>query len=181
MEDEVARFRSLDKQHFIDTITIKDDAFETYVVISTLNGFIQNWPRRHRLQPDSFLRGYIDKKTGIKSFKVYVHLKHYTGNWLYPYQANYGRPLRTSETIRVSSDVDCGGYSCRYDEHAVFTVDEAELRRMETLTPEDIATKTWVFKLKNQGGEDIMDGFNVNEILGFLEVMDNYKPIATLK
>lgn len=179
-EDEAARLRSMDKQHFIDTIKIKDDQFELYAVISTQNGFIQHWPPGNKIQSDAFLRGFIDKKTQSKSFQVYIKLKHYMGDWLFPYQANYGRPLRKSDTNRVSGDVSCS-YQCRYNEQITFSVEEDELRRMKTLSAEEVATKVWIFKLKTKSGHDIMEGFNVNEILALLDVIDSYKTVQTLE
>lgn len=179
-EDEAARFRSLDKQHFIDTIRIKDDALEMYATISTQNGFRQVWPKKNKIQTDAFLRGFIDKKTQSKSFQVYIKIKHYLGEWLFPYQANYGRPLRTSDANTIDSNVDCS-YQCRYYEQITFSVEEDELRRMKTLSAEEVATKVWAFKLKTKSGHDILEGFNVNEILALLEVIDSYNTIPTLE
>ena len=52
---------------------------------------------------------------------------------------------------------------------------------MLTLSDEDIATKYWAFKLKTKSGKDILEGFNVNEILGLLDVVDKYKTIQALE
>lgn len=181
LQYEFNRLFGLDKQHFLNKISIKDDQFEKVAVISTQFGYIQNYPHMANYKSDAFLRGYIDKKTGVKKYQVYVSLKHRDKSWLFPYQAAYGRPLKTVATNKIAHNIDCGRYLCTYEEDLTFDVEEKELRRIEALTPEDAATKSWQFKIKNKSGPDAMEGFNLNEIWAFLEVMDNYKPVEMLK
>ena len=94
---------------------------------------------------------------------------------------NYGKPLRTQETITISSDVDCTAsrYSgCTYFEHFAFEVDESELRRIQNeATPTDFKTKAWIFKVKTKSGNDFKEGLSLAEIVALLEVMDTYQPV----
>lgn len=175
------KFFSLDKQHFKNTITIKDDEFEPTVVITTAKGFSEKYGLLGIVWNDAFLRGFINKNTGDKSIQVYVIKNHQGDGWLFPYQVNYGKPLRTQEVIKIDSDVDCTGSTytgCTYFEHFAFDVDESELRRIQNeSTEEDFKTKAWLFKVKCKSGEDYMEGLPLPEIIAFLEVMDSYKPV----
>lgn len=170
---EVARMWSLDKQHFLNTITVKDDPLETHIEVNTFAGYAQNWPLNQPIETDFALRGYINKKTGAKQYQVYAKIKNRM-EWFFPYQANFGKPLQTAKVKRISSDVNCKKYYCEHYEDVLFMVPETELRRMLTLTPAEIKTKTWQAKIKTKAGHNVRDGFNVNEILAFLEVMDRY-------
>jgi len=182
LADEYSRVMSLDKQHFLDAITVKDDQFEEVAVLDTRKGYIQNWPLGAGLTHDVFLRGFINKRTGERKYQVYVIINHHSESWLFPYQANYGRPLRSVMADKIHSEVkNCvRSTSCFFIEHATFYVEEKELLRMRTLSPEDIATKTWQFKLKTKKGQDVLNGFNANEILALLEFMETYSPVKML-
>lgn len=174
---------SLDVDHFKQTMHVKDDPMEVSATFSTHKGFQAKHGLLGVVWSDSFLRGFVDKRTGEKTFQVYVVLRHTTNQWALPYQANYGRPLRTSPVQRVSSNVDCSAKdlygSCRYEEHAVFTVEEAELRRVQRdATPEDFKSKGWLFKVKNRSGQDYDDGILLPEVIALLEAMDSYAPVA---
>ncbi|RZV37301.1 MAG: hypothetical protein EX272_05765 [Chromatiales bacterium] len=170
---------SLDEAHFRDAMTITDDSLETTVVFSTQGG----WAEKHGVLgivwSDSFLRGYIDKQTGHKTFQAYVAMRHTLGGWAHPYQANYGKPLRTTDVSKVSTDVDCSASdlygSCKYEEHVVFTIHPDEVLRIWTeVTPEDFKTKVWKFRIKNQGTKDYDDGIPLPEMLALVNAMNEY-------
>lgn len=183
-KSQVERALELPVGHFKETMRIDDDPLETVATFSTADGFKATQGLLRVVWSDAFLRGFIDKQTGLKHYQVYVVLRHTNGDWHWPYQANYGRPLRTTEARRIGSDVDCsvsGVYgSCKYEEHAVFDVDEEELRRVQRdATPQDFTTKVWGFKLKNKSGNDYDDGLLLAEIVALLEVMDSYEPVPS--
>ena len=62
----------------------------------------------------------------------------------------------------------------------MFNILESELRRIQkTSTPEDLATKVWLFKIKTRSGGDYDGWIYLAEIIALLEVMDEYKPVPT--
>ena len=180
---QVEQALSLDVDHFKQTMDITDDAMETTVVFSTQGG----WTQKHGLLgivwSDSFLRGFINKRSGHKSFQVYVAMRHTQGGWARPYQANYGRPLRTTDVEKVGTDVDCSGMdmygSCKYEEHVVFDIHADEVLRIwSEVTPEDFKTLVWKFRIKNQGTEDYDDGILLPEMVALIEMMNEYQYTA---
>lgn len=177
---EVDRVFSLNVEHFKNTISIQDDGLESVAVISTEKGYSTKHGLLNVVWNDLFLRGFIDKKSGVKSYQVYVALAHRSNNWLTPYQVNYGKPLKTASAKKIHSDVDCTAskYSgCTYFEHFTFKPEESELRRIvEKAKPEDFKKATWKLRIKTQGGQDINEFIPLPEVIAFMEVMDSYKP-----
>lgn len=178
--------QSLDVDHFKQTMKITDDRLEPVVTFSTVGGFQEKRGLLGIVWSDSFMRGYIDKSSGKQSFVVYVAMRHTEGDWLHPYQANYGRPLQTTKTKKVNSDVDCSGKdlynSCTYSEHVVFDVEIDEVMRVwnETTTEQLSDLKnSWFFKVKNQGGQDYTDAILLPEMLALVEAMNEYDFIPT--
>jgi len=62
---------SLTMEHFRDTATVKDDALGTVATISTQNGYQEKRGLLRIVWNDTFLRGFIDKATGRRTFQVY--------------------------------------------------------------------------------------------------------------
>lgn len=182
-EQKVKEALSLDVEHFKQTMLITDDSMETTVVFSTQDGFVEKHGLLNIVWSDSFLRGYIDKRTGHKRFQVYVAMRHTLGDWAHPYQANYGRPLRTTDVTKVHTDVDCSGSdlygSCKYDEHVIFDIHPDEVLRIWTdVTPEDFKTLVWKFRVKNQGTKDYDDGILLPEMVALVDMMNEYQFVA---
>jgi hypothetical protein len=179
---EVERIKNLSVEHFRNTITINDDGLESVAMISTQNGYSVKHGLLNIVWNDLFLRGFIDKKTGVKSYQVYVSLTHQNNQWLNPYQVNYGKPLQTTSTIKVHSDVNCSSskyVGCTYFEHFTFKPEISELRRVEKAKPEDYKSKRWVLRIKTQAGKDIEEFIPLPEVAAFMEAMDGYKPLPT--
>lgn len=182
-QDEIKRYLGISKEEYKALITIKDDPLETIAVLSTQAGFKQKHGLANVVWNDFFLRGYIDKTTGVKSIQVYAALEHISGTWLHPYQANYGKPLKTTPVTKIGSDVDCSASnlygSCKYLEHVGFTLAQEELIRIEGIIKSDPTNQFWIFKLKTRAGNDIIDGFTKNEFAALIEKMNEYKPVET--
>ena len=165
-----------DKSHFKNTIIVKDDEFEAGVEISTMKGYSAERSQATRWWTDVFLRGYIDKTTGEKSYQVYVFLVHRKGLWRHPYQVNYGFPRKTSKTMATVSDVDCSGsqfWGCAMYENFGFMVDEKELRFIQNSSSQSM--EAFEFQVNCEVGEDFIESISKTEIDAFLEFMDDYE------
>ncbi len=183
-EATVKQILSLDARHFKDTITIKDDASDTVAEFSTLNGYRQNkflgidWL-------DSFLRGFINKKTGKRSYQVYQFISYQGRGWRFYNRVDYETPEGSrsnaltrfhKEAMNCSSSIDC-----TYEEHVVFDVEEALLREIAKRAPE-IQGKlnaqgkiiAWSYKLYSKAGHELEYGVPPAEVVGLLERMDEY-------
>ena len=70
----------LSKDHFKNSISIIDDPSDKVAELNTSNGY--------KALNDSFLRAFINKKTGEISFQVYI-IMCYEGLWRYYSSVNY--------------------------------------------------------------------------------------------
>lgn len=179
--NERDRYLSMTVDEYRSLVTIKDDALESFVTFSTKKGFKQEHGLANVIWNDFFLRGFLDKKTGTQSIQVYAALEHTYNRWLFPYQANYGKPLIITSVTKLGKDVDCSNSdlynSCVYKEHVAFSIDQKEVNRIRGVIQENSTNQFWVFRLKTHGGIDIDDGFSKNEFRALLEAMDSYAPI----
>ncbi len=172
----------LSVEHFQNGVTVKDDAFETSAILSTQKGVV---PPRQLLQKtwsDEFVRGFINKKTGAKSYQVYVILDRYGWGWVKPYRANFGSPLRTVPTVRIDREKICTKKKqpCTRREVVGFGLPPGELRRVvETASAGDLKTKVWGFKIKTKDGSDYVGTLPLAEIIGLYRAMQAYKPVPT--
>ena len=175
---------SLDTQHFKNTIIVKEVSSGTVTEFSTLRGYRQKkylgigWL-------DSFLIGYLDHKTGKRSYHVYQFISYQARGWrLYnrvDYQTLEGtksKPLTRyhREILNCSSS-----RGCTYEEHVVFDIEEALLRQIAKLTPEIKGKRNlqgkiaaFIYRLSSKKGHKIKYWLLPAEVVGLLEVMDEY-------
>ncbi len=129
---ETRRALSLTPADFASTITSQgdQDQLSEYIQISTERGF-QRKTGIARDIPTGFdyhLRGRIHKKTGERTYQVYVKWEH-GGDWFHPRQAVFGDPFQIAEITLVSKNRDCDT-ECYFTEEFVFDVPESALRKV---------------------------------------------------
>jgi hypothetical protein len=166
---------TLTPEHFRSTVTIDDDALEAIATIDTFRGLPSKYDFGAVVYKDvdSSLRGFIDKKTGLRRYQVYTRIEYRDEGWHFYRSANYGSPVVTKELTKIASKVEsCSGRgSCRYVETVGFNVTEAELRAAAQNVSGD---GKWVFRLKSRSGPDYDGWLPVAELTGFLQAMDDY-------
>jgi len=179
----------LDKQHFQQTVTIDDQPSETVVTFSTLKGFQERYGIYQVVWNDNFLRGFIDKTTGQKTFQVY-NVIYYAGSgttdstWKNFSQVDYQTPKgEINEIVKViKKHEDCSSLplygQCLYSEHVTFEMSESLLRRLaNAYTP--LPQKYWQYILtaKSEANSEANheDNFLLAELAGLLARMDKYK------
>lgn len=180
LQNQVNEAAKYPVSHFRETLSVRDDALEATAVLSTINGFRQKHGLLGIVWNDAFLRAHIDKANRERTFQVYVIMRHQSGDWLFPYQANFGSPLQSIKTDKVNSSVDCTFHEysgCTYTEQVVFEVPEEELRRYGTAPATEEESKLWRFRIKTQAGVNHNDYLFRNEVLGLLEAVDEFKPV----
>lgn len=171
-------FDSLSREFVRSCTTIKDEPLETSVEFSTQPCYQRKNGIMKVVWDDNLLRAFKDRKTGTLTFQVYTVL--YYKDWLFPLSANFGAAnVQSIKGTRVKSDVDCGlsntlGY-CVHTEHFLFNLPFDELVRIEERTQRDPQYKIWSYRIKTQSGVDMDRGFNVNELLGFMDVVTGYR------
>jgi len=163
--------------HFKQSTIVNDEG--SIVTFSTVYG----QQKRHGsvVWDDNFFRGFIDKRTGKKSFQVY-NIIYYSGNgrgdWRYYQQANYtvpaGQQVITTQALKQRED--CSALSlygkCVYSEHVAFDIDEQLLRRIAQGKTEQTQ---WMYQLVPQRGESYPDGLLSAEATGLLNRMAEYR------
>jgi len=173
----------LDRKHFSNTITIYDQP--TTVTFSTFKGLQTTHGSHNILIKDNFLRGFLDKNTGTKSYQVYnlivsAGLKNPNG-WKRFEQVNFSTLTgkKFIPTTIIKRQEDCSAFPtyarCLYSEHITFRLDEALVRAIaSTYTPRTPMESLWQYVLIPKSGNNYLDKISVAEIAGLLEEMDNY-------
>ncbi|WP_353572329.1 hypothetical protein [Candidatus Albibeggiatoa sp. nov. BB20] len=163
--------------HFKQSIIINDEG--NVVTFSTVYGYQKR--QGSVVWDDNFFRGFIDKRTGEKSFQIY-NVVYYSGNgrgdWRHYKQANYtvpnGQKMANTQTLRQLED--CSALSlygkCVYSEHVVFNVNE---QLLNTIAQKDTDSAQWMYHLVPQRGEQYPDGLFSIEAAGLLSKMAEYR------
>lgn len=178
----------LDKPHFEKTVTIDDDSSKMVATFSTMKGFQEHYGIYQVVWNDNFLRGFIDKTTGKKTFQIYTVI-YYAGSgtdssWKNFNQVDYQTPKGDmSGTVNVIKQYeDCSSLplygQCLYSEHVTFEITESLFRRLaNSYTP--LPQKRWQYILKEKSAQNHEDSFLLAELAGLLTRMDEYQ-ISTL-
>jgi hypothetical protein len=177
----------LDIEYFKENVIIYDKASNATVTFSTIKGF----QKRHGLHKvvlnDNFLRGFINKKTGKKTYQVYNVINYGASGsgsrWKHFNQANYQRfrlgGMKFISATTIKKEEDCTALplygKCLYTEHVVFKVDEELLKNIaNSYTPRVPTESVWQYKLIPILGQNYEGKLFVAEIRGLLERMDKY-------
>lgn len=128
---------------------------------------------------DTFLRSFVDKKTGKTTFQVYQRFAYTSSGWRFYQSANYESDtgLKSTEVTKIGSDVDCSysRYSgCTYYETIGFEVDELVLRSVANKFSLGALT-AWKIRFKSKAGVDSDQGLVAAEVSGLLAVVDRYR------
>jgi hypothetical protein len=181
----------LDIQHFKDTTTVANVLSGAAVEFSTLNGYRPEkfigvgWL-------DSFLKGYVNKKTGKRYYQVYQFFSYQGRGWRLYNRVDYQTPEgKTSKPLtRYHRELlNCtSSRGCTYEEHVVFDIEERLLRKIAELAPshqEKVGTKekipVFLYQLSSNSGPKRKYWLLPAEAAGLLERMDEYVKNETLE
>lgn len=130
---------------------------------------------------DTFLRGYIDKKTRTRTFEVHQLIK-YIDKKRRNYKSARYQTARGPKSIGLTllwSDVECiltSGKGCTYQEHIGFRVSERFLRDVAASYGSDNGgTPSWSLNFVPQSGDDFQAQIMAAEIKGLLDRMSKYE------
>lgn len=161
-----------------DKVSIVDDSMETRVKFTTQPAIYDLKNSFTGEAMDAFLRGFMDKQTGLAYIHGYLFLSMRNHSWPEPYQINHGVPLQTYKLDTIGRDVDCTnhdiwGDKCAYQYHVTFDIPMSEFERLEAAnyTLDDMANKLWMFRVKFGDYEDFNHGISVQEMLAIYHVM----------
>lgn len=123
---------------------------------------------------DSFLRAFIDKKTGAVSAQIY-HIASYGGkNWHFYQSATYQAPdgLKETQISRIDSDVNCYRHGCAYQEQMVFPIEFSMLEAMAVKFNPANPLNGLAYRVFAKSGERIDAAIPENEIVAFVNVVN---------
>ena len=167
---------SLNMEHFRDTATVLDSPTDSAVTISTENGYQEHRGPLRTVWNDEYLEAVIDKKTGRKSYLVYVWITYTGGLRGYgtaSFQSPDG-PRSVSTTLVVREKSFCAVGDCTYTDRLTFPVDPDMLRRLAAQYASGTHS-VWAFKLAGKSGPKYTGGLSNAEIAGLLARVDSYE------
>lgn len=167
----------LTREHFMNTATLKDDALETVATITTYKGYQQRRGLLGIVSNDNFLRAFINKKTGTKTFQLYQVIQYQSNGWNFFQTVNYETPSgpESKPATIIDRNVDsCSQYvGCHYTEQVGFDLEEPFLRDLAAKYKAD-QPEVWRFKFKAKSGADYNDAISIAEVAGFVDMLDMY-------
>jgi len=174
----------LDAQHFKDTTTVKQISSGNVAEFSTLNGYR---PEKYMgiSWLDSFLIGYLDNQTGKRSYQVYQFISYQGRGWRLYHRVTYRTPDGTTSKPLARLHrvlLDCASSrGCTYEEHVVFDIDKALLKKIAELAPEtqgktEASGKitAFLYQLSPEKGHPVKYWLLPEEVAGLQEKMDEY-------
>jgi hypothetical protein len=158
-------------------VTVTGDYLDPEIKVTT-RGVIapvvkMNWLSSSKVE-NSFLRGFINRKTGKVATEVY-HVATYTGRgWHHFNRASFEGPngLVEAPIVRLGSDVSCGRYSCTYQEDVSFPVDFEVLKAAAAAYDPANPRLGLKYRLFGQSGTNTDEAIPINEIAAFVAVME---------
>jgi len=184
---------SLDKQYFAKNIIINDYVLNDVISFSTIKGFQQGNGTYNIVLDDNFLRGFINKKTGAKTYQVY-NVIYYAGSgrgkdWKFFDQSGYQTPEGNKSTpvTLLKKEEDCSSLphygKCLYSEHVTFKLDSALMKAIaNSYTPDKPTKSVWQYQLTSslsEKSEKYEDKLFAAEVLGLSERMNKYVGFTT--
>jgi hypothetical protein len=167
---------SLNMEHFRDTATVLDSPTDSAATISTENGYKEYRGPMRTVWNDEYLEAVIDKKTGRKSYLVYVWITYTGGLRGYgtaSFQSPDG-PRSVSTTLVVREKSLCALGDCTYTDRLTFPVDPDMLRRLAAQYASGTHS-VWAFKLAGKSAPIYTGGLSNAEIAGLLARADSYE------
>ena len=167
---------SLNMEHFRDTATVLDSPTDSAVTISTENGYKEHRGPMRTVWNDEYLEAVIDKKTGRKSYLVYVWITYTGGLRGYgtaSFQSPDG-PRSASTTLVVREKSLCALGDCTYTDRLTFPVDPDMLRRLAAQYASGTHS-VWAFKLAGKSVPIYTGELSNAEVAGLLARVDSYE------
>lgn len=182
-EKEIDRLFSLTPADFKNSALHNENDLDVVATITTEKGFQERRSLLNLVWEDTFLRAFINKKTGQTTYQVYSTIRH-SGDWRYYETVNYTLPdgtIAVAPLINIARNV---GYcsassSCDLTEVVAFDVPETLLHKVAELYKAEDKTG-WKFKYNAKSGPQYMETITGAEVVGMLQAVDEYKKLKNV-
>ena len=178
--DKAVRLLSaLTPDNVAERVTLKDDDLTAQAMFTTVPIYQERGGLFSGEPNDSFLRAFVDKRTGQVTWQVYTTINYTGPSWQFYEVANY----QTSQGISqvpvtvIDRDVnDCARLDgCSYTEQLGFNLTDEVIRAIAKLYVPGGKLGIWRFRLEGHGGGDFTDGFAVAEVAGLVQAVDRWR------
>jgi len=160
-------------------IKIKGDSLDPDYTVSTSGVSVvvsKGWLASTTFE-NSFLRAFINRKTGQITAQVYHSARYGGSGWNHFQRASYEGPngLEEAKADRVGSDVSCARYGCTYYEDVVFDVPWSTIEAFAARYDPSNPLSGMKYRLFGQSGANIDEGIPINEIVAFANVVNKLR------
>lgn len=155
--------------------TGEDDNLETDIKFSTLRVRTFWDPTPEKSQEMPFIRAWLDKKTGAKTFQIYVVTKYSSESGFYGYNKatlETDAGPESAAVNQIDKDVKCSAKdTCDYAETLGFEISEA-LLQTSVKKYESKPNDAWRFRIHSRAGRALTLSIPVAEIAGLMLKID---------
>jgi len=170
---------------FRSATIVQDDPLESHATLSTEKAHRERWTWLKPDGHDNHLRAIVDKTSGATHYEVRTTVRYFGTQRDYrsAHFATEGGLRRAELSLARHGRENCAtndnNFNCALTKTIAFTVDEDVIRaiaaRHAVGKPE-----SWRFKLKDDGGNDIVSGIVPAEAAGLLDAVDGYRSTLRL-
>lgn len=160
----------------VPMIQVTGDSLDPNVTVTTrgVTAFVSKGLIASTTTENSWLRGFVDKKTGDVTAQVYQSIS-YGGRGFESFaRATYEAPsgIEEAKVDQVGSDVSCYRYGCTHYADVVFTVSLDVLRAAAKAFDQNNPRAGLKYRIFGQSGTKIDDVIPGNELVAFVQVLD---------
>ncbi|WEK42986.1 MAG: hypothetical protein P0Y64_16835 [Candidatus Sphingomonas colombiensis] len=176
-EAQIVALVSRSPENLESLFKITGDNLDTDVTISSygVTSIVSKGLLASTTNEDSFLRAFVDKKSGVVTAQEY-HIAKYGGRGFDRFEkATYdtGGGVRESRVSETSNDVSCGRYGCTHYQDLVFSVDLSALREIAAQwNPANPLQPSLQYRIFGQSGSNVDSVIPANEITAFVHIID---------
>lgn len=161
------------------SILVKGDRLDPNITVSTygvtqvrVKGFVLNYD-----DESSFLRAFIDRRSGEVTAQIY-HVAKHGGDWNFYRTATYSLPdgLKQVETLAAGSDVKCQSWGCSFQEDVIIPIPFAALADKAAHFNPASPFNGIAYRLFGQTGVTIDGVVPENELVAFVHVVERARP-----
>lgn len=180
--DKAVRLLSaLTPDNVAERVTLKDDDLAAQAMFTTVPIYQERGGLFSGVPSDSFLRAFVDKRTGQIIWQDYTTINYSGPSWQFYEVANYQTSLGVTQvpvTVIDRNVNDCsklGG--CSFTEELGFNLTDEVIRAIAKLYVPGAKLGIWRFRLEGEGGGDFTDGFAVAEVAGLVQAVDRWRAV----
>jgi hypothetical protein len=167
----------------VGLVKVTGDSLDPQTTISTqgVTAIVSKGLLASTTSENSFLRAFIDRKTGAVSAQVYHRMTYGGRGFDHFTRATYEAPegIEEAAASEVATDISCGRYSCSHYADVIFPIKVDVLRAAAKAFDPAEPIAGIKYRIFGQSGTNTDEGLPGNEIAAFVTVID--REVAALK